>query len=498
MPLINSIGPDPALDHIRLKHQFNGLPMSDQASVIKFIEMGRRGEVTEDLDFSVEGREFISKPEFKTLYEQKVQPEPPPELGMIRGLMEIIKQQAHIREPVPEGHLKPEHAERVGGKQNSAGTAVNQNFDDVINGITDGTKDLTVSAFTGNGAATFNGAVTLGNATGDDITITGRVAADVDPKTASTHDLGDATQLWNGVYCMDVFASAGAVGTPSHSFSGDTDTGMYASAANTLDFATGGTNAISISSAQLTTLAAATVTGALTANGAVTLGNATGDDITVTGRIAADIDPKTASATDLGDATQLWQHVYADNIRASINAVGDPSYSFHADTDTGMYSSGANVLDFATGGTIAAKMTASQKFETNVRTDADGGIGNIFSGTYTATAPFTSACTPAFTNSAFTRVGDVVTVCIKGTLTTTSAGGTAEHTISLPSNAEPGSNFGGTEACGGSFTVNDNGYGGMVVYITASGSSKTVGIKYFNMPSGTTIGCTWIFTVHIG
>lgn len=90
-------------------------------------------------------------------------------------------------------------------------TEVNQNFDDVINGITDGTKDLTISAFQANGAATFNGAVTLGNATSDDITITGRIASDFDPKTAATYTLGDSTQTWQGLYLDNGATDGGAV-----------------------------------------------------------------------------------------------------------------------------------------------------------------------------------------------------------------------------------------------------------------------------------------------
>jgi hypothetical protein len=129
-------------------------------------------------------------------------------------------------------------------------TQVNTNFDDIIQALTDGTSDLTFNLLTANGAATFNGAVTLGNATGDDITITGRVASHVDPKTASTYDLGDATQLWRAVYSNDFFADIGAVGTPSHSFHADTDTGMWSPGANTLAWSVGGTEAARITSAR--------------------------------------------------------------------------------------------------------------------------------------------------------------------------------------------------------------------------------------------------------
>ncbi len=47
---------------------------------------------------------------------------------------------------------------------------VQQNFTDIRNGVTDSTKDLSISALTCAGSVTFNGNVTLGNASGDDIT----------------------------------------------------------------------------------------------------------------------------------------------------------------------------------------------------------------------------------------------------------------------------------------------------------------------------------------
>ena len=50
---------------------------------------------------------------------------------------------------------------------------VNTNFSDIINSLTDGTKSLSIDAITAAGAATFNGNVTLGNASGDAITVTG-------------------------------------------------------------------------------------------------------------------------------------------------------------------------------------------------------------------------------------------------------------------------------------------------------------------------------------
>jgi len=79
-------------------------------------------------------------------------------------------------------------------------TQVNQNFTDVINALTDGTKSLSIDALTVAGAASLNGAVTLGNATGDDVTVTGYVASNVIPKTDDTYDLGASANKWKDLY----------------------------------------------------------------------------------------------------------------------------------------------------------------------------------------------------------------------------------------------------------------------------------------------------------
>jgi len=70
---------------------------------------------------------------------------------------------------------------------------VNTNFSDIINSLTDGTKSLSIDALTVAGAASFNGNVTLGNASGDDVTITGSIAADIVVKTDSTYDIGTSS-----------------------------------------------------------------------------------------------------------------------------------------------------------------------------------------------------------------------------------------------------------------------------------------------------------------
>lgn len=70
---------------------------------------------------------------------------------------------------------------------------VMQDFNDILNGVTDGTKDLSISALTVAGTATFNGNVNLGNASGDDLSITASLASSIPIKTNNSYDIGSAT-----------------------------------------------------------------------------------------------------------------------------------------------------------------------------------------------------------------------------------------------------------------------------------------------------------------
>lgn len=79
-------------------------------------------------------------------------------------------------------------------------TQVNQNFTDLINGITDGTKDLSVSALTCAGNATFNGNTTIGNSSGDDLSITSSLASSISIKTNNSFNIGSATLGLASIY----------------------------------------------------------------------------------------------------------------------------------------------------------------------------------------------------------------------------------------------------------------------------------------------------------
>lgn len=77
---------------------------------------------------------------------------------------------------------------------------VMQDFNDILNGVTDGTKDLSINAITAAGTATFNGNVNIGNASGDDLTITASLASTIAIKATNTYNIGSATLGLAGIY----------------------------------------------------------------------------------------------------------------------------------------------------------------------------------------------------------------------------------------------------------------------------------------------------------
>lgn len=97
---------------------------------------------------------------------------------------------------------------------------VMQDLNDILNGVTDGTKDLSIAALTVAGTATLNGNVAIGNASGDDLTVTASLASNLVPKTTGTYSLGSAAIGFLGLYLAA---------------SGDADTARIIAASHTAD-----------------------------------------------------------------------------------------------------------------------------------------------------------------------------------------------------------------------------------------------------------------------
>lgn len=87
-------------------------------------------------------------------------------------------------------------------------SAVNTNFTDLINGLSDSTKDLSISALTCAGNATFNGNTTIGNASSDTLTVTASLASSVPIGTTFSYDLGSSTIGMRDIYFGSIDSAA--------------------------------------------------------------------------------------------------------------------------------------------------------------------------------------------------------------------------------------------------------------------------------------------------
>lgn len=77
---------------------------------------------------------------------------------------------------------------------------VNTNFTDLVNGMSDGTKDMSINALTTAGAATFNGDMTLGNSSADLLTVTASLASTIPINTTNSYNIGSSTKGLAGIY----------------------------------------------------------------------------------------------------------------------------------------------------------------------------------------------------------------------------------------------------------------------------------------------------------
>lgn len=123
MPLIEIAGADPEVKKIRIKRRFSELETIDQKGVVDFLEAGKTGVGAEEIELGDGARDFVKDPDFIELFNQQTRPPEPeanPMAPFINGLMQIIQQQIRPQ-PHPEGRLKPEYQERVGGSARTRG-----------------------------------------------------------------------------------------------------------------------------------------------------------------------------------------------------------------------------------------------------------------------------------------------------------------------------------------------------------------------------------------
>lgn len=191
----------------------------------------------------------------------------------------------------------------------------------------------------------------------------------------AANQLGFST---NGVNALTINGSQqllstdGSAAAPAYAFTNNTNLGMYRSAANNLSFATNATVALTLNSAQQTlSIDGATATPSYSFISDPDTGMyhfaANSIGFAVNGGVRMALGPSaltvyfnmipdaTASLRDIGDTTNYWQRIYMNNGTAAL-----PSYSFGADSDTGLYKTGTdNQLNISIGGTSKIGITTT-------------------------------------------------------------------------------------------------------------------------------------------
>lgn len=369
-------------------------------------------------------------------------------------------------------------------------TQVNTNFTDLVNSLSDGLKDLTISSLntatlTVSGAATFNGTVALGNATTDDVTITGYIASDILPKTTGTASLGSATQAWEDIYLDEGATNGGSVyfnaGTTSYIQSNAAGTiltiGGFTSmvppaainAAGALTIGTNGsTTALTLSTAQAATFASSVTTSSYyytKGDGSDTAGSSN------TGILFSNTAANRYITQQLDASNNLLIGRYNGSTWATIIKLNQ---------DQSILPSGLLDLSTSTAGQI--KFPASQ----NASADANT-LDDYEEGTWTPTlTDLTNNATMGGTNAGtYTKIGNTVHLRMRVEVsslasTTTSSAAfikTLPFTVSNANDAYSG--------CGLGYAINFNMAAAYAVSIYAEANTNQLRLRKWDVSTGT-------------
>lgn len=149
-----------------------------------------------------------------------------------------------------------------------------------------------------------------------------------------------------------ILASGGSAATPSYSFnvSGQTDTGIYNPSSDAIGFSTGGVLRVTVDNSGLTVNS-----GALTATVNFADGSVSAPSIRFTNNTDTGLYLGSSGGPYIGLTVDSTLQFYAQNglvmntgvIGNMAGSAASPSYTFWTDSDTGMYSYGANAIGFS-------------------------------------------------------------------------------------------------------------------------------------------------------
>jgi hypothetical protein len=243
---------------------------------------------------------------------------------------------------------------------------------------------------------------------GAPITVLGPVAdfvassSTLRPKITSVYDLGTTALTFRAAYVDTVLAddTVSSASAPHYSWNGDTNTGMYRSAADTIKFATGGQERVGIASdGTLSTTGNVTIAGTLVVTGAITgavTGAATSAATLTTPRTIAIGTGATGTATSFNGSANITIPITAVDSTYLTGTIASArlSGSYTGITGTGALTAGSIASGFGNidigSNTFTGNGAAITAIPTAYATGYSlGGIGTyaflrLTSGTFTA------------------------------------------------------------------------------------------------------------------
>lgn len=106
----------------------------------------------------------------------------------------------------------PSYTYTLANSTTADASQVMQNYNDILNGVTDGTKDLNISAITVAGTATFNGSMAFGNNSSDILTFGGAIGSSIAVSTDGIYDIGSTSAGLRYMYLGDGGGDTGRFG----------------------------------------------------------------------------------------------------------------------------------------------------------------------------------------------------------------------------------------------------------------------------------------------
>ena len=185
----------------------------------------------------------------------------------------------------------------------------------------------------------------------------GGVKINADRMDTETDDLFSAVNAILGGtqdFIGTIKGTDGTAGAPAFSFTDDTDTGLFRSGTDTLDLSTGGTARITINTADVTSTLPIHAPDGSAAAPALSFSDETDNGLYRAGADSIGFSVGGTLRTTYGTTGTT----YTLPALQAAGTAANPSYTFSADDDSGMYRIGANNLGFAVNGTLEASVEA--------------------------------------------------------------------------------------------------------------------------------------------